>query len=287
MTLKFLVVEGNTRETRERHKEAYGRMPGESYAHVLTTLAPDALCDIAFPADEGANLPDSAGLEIYDGVVLTGSALHLWDVQPEVARQVELARAVFHSCVPFFGSCWGLQVATVAAGGDVQKNPAGREVGFARNIIKTDAGMSHPLLTGRPIAFDAPCIHLDAVMAVPKGTTILASNAMTPVQAAEITMNGGTFWGVQYHPEFTLRHLGVIIERNAASLAESGFFYDAEDGIRFATDLKTLNDDRQRTDIAFKFGLGRDIVEDDLRLTEIRNFIELKVRPEKSRRGRA
>ena len=287
MSLKFLVVEGNTREVRERHKTNYGRMPSESYANVLLTIAPDAICDIAFPADEGANLPDAAGLGIYDGIVLTGSGLHLWDPQPEVTRQVELAREIFHACVPFFGSCWGLQVATVAAGGDVQKNPAGREVGIARNIIKTDAGQAHPLLNGRPQAFDAPCVHLDAVMAVAKDTTILASNAMTPVQAAEIRMNGGTFWGVQYHPEFTLRHLGVIIERNAETWANDGFFAEKEDGMRYAGDLYALHEDRSRADIAWRLGLAREVVEDELRLTEIRNFIDLRVRPEKSQRGRA
>jgi len=287
MSLKFLVVEGNTRETRERHKANYGRMPSESYAHVLQTIAEDAICDIAFPADEGANLPDSAGLEIYDGIVLTGSSLHLWDMTPEVERQVDLARAIFHSGVPAFGSCWGLQVATVAAGGDVQINPAGREVGIARNILKTDAGMRHPLLTGRPAAFDAPCVHLDAVMAVAPGTDILASNAMSPVQAAEIRMNGGVFWGVQYHPEFTLRHLGVIIDRNAENWAKDGFFHDAADGKRYAEDLFALHEDRSRSDIAWRLGLAREVVDDELRLTEIRNFIDLKVRPEKSRRGRA
>lgn len=287
MSLKFLVVEGNTRETRERHKANYGRMPSESYANVLLSIAPDAQCDIAFPADEGANLPDAAGLEIYDGIVLTGSGLHLWDWKPEVARQVELAREIFHSCVPAFGSCWGLQVATVAAGGDVQKNPAGREVGIARNIVKTDAGQTHPLLNGRPSSFDAPCVHLDAVMAVPKGTDILASNAMTPVQAAEIRMNGGSFWGVQYHPEFTLRHLGVIIERNSEAWTEDGFFREASDGKRYAEDLYALHEDRGRADIAWRLGLNREVVEDELRLTEVRNFIDLRVRPEKSRRGRA
>ena len=287
MSLKFLVVEGNIRATRERHKASYGRTPSESYAHVLGVLAPGCRCDIAFPADEGANLPDAAGLGIYDGVVLTGSGLHLWDAQPEVVRQVDLARSVFHACVPFFGSCWGLQVATVAAGGAVDKNPAGREVGIARNIVKTDAGMAHALLTGRPLAYDAPCIHLDAVMAVAPQTTILAANAMTPVQAAEITLNGGTFWGVQYHPEFTLKHLAIIIGRNSAMLASDGFFADEQDGLRYAADLTALYDDRSRTDIAWRYGLGREIVEDELRLTEIRNFIELKVCPEKSRRGRA
>ena len=55
-------------------------------------------------------------------------------------RQVELARAVYKSGTPFFGSCWGLQVATVAAGGSVRQNPRGREVGIARDLTLTSAG---------------------------------------------------------------------------------------------------------------------------------------------------
>ncbi len=287
MSLKFLVVEGNIRETRERHKQSYGQTPSESYASVLQSLAPDALCDIAYPADEGANMPDAAGLSEYDGVVLTGSAMHLWDVKPEVSRQIELARAVFHSGTPFFGSCWGLQVASVAAGGDVQKNPKGRELAFARNLLRTEAGRKHPLLAGRPDAYDAPCVHLDAVVVPADETIVLASNDVSPIQAAEIRMNGGTFWGIQYHPEFSLRHLAIIVERNAETYTSEGFFATGEDGHRFADDLKTLDADRSRSDIAWRYALSAQITEDYLRLTEIRNFITHYVRPEKSRRGRA
>jgi len=287
MSLRFLVVEGNIRATRERHKANFGQTPSESYAATLKTLAPDSLCDIAFPADEGANLPDSAGLEIYDGIVLTGSGLHLWDAGPEVLRQVTLARAVFHAGVPFFGSCWGLQVAAVAAGGEVRQNPMGREMGFARNIVKTEAGRTHPLLQDRPTAFDAPCMHLDAVVVPPQNCEILASNSMTPVQAAEIRLNGGLFWGVQYHPEFSLTHLAVIIARNAKSYADEGFFKDTAAGELCADELKALDRNRERGDIAWRYALGGEIVDDSARTTEIRNFIEYRVRPEKSRRARA
>ena len=64
MGLKFLVVEGNTRGARQAHKAAYGLMPSESYAAVLQAIEPDAVCDLAFPADEGANLPGSGGPRI-------------------------------------------------------------------------------------------------------------------------------------------------------------------------------------------------------------------------------
>ena len=130
MGLRILVVEGNTRAARETHRAAYGLTPSESYAAVLQDIEPGLVCDIALPADEGANLPDPAGLCAYDGIVLTGSHLNVYDATPDIRRQIELMRAVFASRTPSFGSCWGLQVAAVAAGGDVRANPAGWEVGI-------------------------------------------------------------------------------------------------------------------------------------------------------------
>src|SRR3954462_5254948 len=97
MGLRFLVVEGNTRGARLAHKAAYGLMPSESYAAVLQDIESDAICDLAFPADEGANLPDAAGLESYDGVVLTGSHLNIYDRTPDILRQIDLMRAVYRS----------------------------------------------------------------------------------------------------------------------------------------------------------------------------------------------
>src|SRR5918993_127862 len=101
--------------------------PTQSYAATLQEIEKGVLCDIAHPADEGANLPDAGGLQSYDGVVLTGSALNIYDLAPAVTRQIELMRAVYASGTPAFGSCWGVQVGAVAAGGEVRKNPLGRE----------------------------------------------------------------------------------------------------------------------------------------------------------------
>ena len=287
MTLHLLVVEGNTRQSRERHKAALGYTPSEGYASVLKSLAPDAVCDICFPADEGANLPDGAGLEGYDGVVLTGSSLHLWSMEPAVARQIELARAVYASGSAFFGSCWGIQVASVAAGGSVVKNPAGRELAIARNIAPTEAGRTHPLLAGRPAAWDAPCVHLDMVETLPPDCTLLASNAMAPVQAAEIRSQGGSFWGVQYHPEFTLTHVAQLLAMNVEVLAADGFFPDVESGRMMLADWEALDATPARRDLSWRYGVGADILDRERRLTEIRNWLEHKVRPLQSARGRA
>lgn len=288
--LRLLVVEGNTREARERHRAGFGLTPSESYAAVLGSLAGqqglEAVCDIAFPADEGANLPDAAGLESYDGIVLTGSGLNLWRAEPEAMRQVELARSAFRSGTPFFGSCWGLQVASVAAGGSVRKNPAGREVAFARGLALTPAGRAHPLYAGKPAWFTAPCIHGDEVERLPEGAVVLASNAVSAVQAADIAHEGGRFWGIQYHPEFSLPELAAIMGRYYPTLLAEGFFRDEATAGLWVADLAALGADRTRADLAWRYGLGPDVLDDRLRLAEIANFIEHRVRPVKAERGR-
>jgi GMP synthase (glutamine-hydrolysing) len=287
MALRFLVVEGNTREAREGHRAGYGLTPSQSYAAVLQSIVPEAVADIALPADEGANLPDAAGLASYDGIFLTGSALHAYHVEPAVTRQVELAREGFRSGTPLFGSCWGIQMGSLAAGGAVKPNPTGREVGFARRIVPNEVGRAHPLLAGRPAAFDAPAIHLDIVADMPGEVTVLASNALTPIQAAEIRHEGGVMWGVQYHPEFSLEELSVILGRRGRLLIGEGFFASEDDHSRYVSELRALHEDPARRDLAWKFGLDGEVLESDRRLAEIRNFVEHCVKPTKSRRGRA
>ena len=287
MALRFLVVEGNVRETREAYARLQGRTPGEAYGDVLMGLATDATFDVAMPADAGANLPDGVGLASYDGIALTGSALNIYEGGPEIAAQIELMRAAYASRTPVFGSCWGLQVATVAAGGEVAKNALGREVGFARAIVPSDIGRAHPLLAGRAAAFDAPCSHVDIVTRLPDGAEPLASNAFAAVQATEIRHDGGLAWAVQYHPEYALSQLGAIFLRSAASLVQQGFFAGEDDVARYAGDLRALDEDRARRDIAFRLGIQPEIIDDATRLTELRNWIGLCVRPTKSARGRA
>ncbi len=281
MTMRLLVVEGNTREGRAAHEAIYGLSPSASYAAVLQQIAPDARCDIVCPADLDATLPAAAALADYDGVVLTGSSLHLWQRVPAIDRQIELMRAVYASGVPAFGSCWGLQMGAVAAGGDVQTNPNGREIGFARNIAVLPAGEGHPLLAGRPRAFTAPAIHLDAITTLPPDCTVLASNALTRVQAAEIRHDGGTFWGVQYHPEFSIAELTAILRRLTGLMVAEGFAPDEEAARAHVADLATA---RERPDAAWRHGLDAQILDDGLRVTEIRNFLIARVRPHKAAR---
>ena len=149
----------------------------KGYSDLLRELLPGAIVDICYPGDPAATLPDGEALEGYDGIAITGSSLHVYDGGPEVMRQIDLVRAALGTGTPLFGSCWGLQVITAAAGGSVRKNPKGREIGFGRGIRLTEAGRKHPMYVGKLDVFNAPTVHLDEVEALPPGTTVLATNA--------------------------------------------------------------------------------------------------------------
>src|SRR5215469_3651372 len=140
----ILVIDGNRALTREQQVAAGGSPTGEGYARTLESLA-GVQCEIVRPADGEVRLAHDGGLAGYDGVAITGSALNVYDGGPHIERQVELARGAFAAGVPFFGSCWGMQVAVTAAGGRVRPNPLGREFGFARRIELNDAGKRHAM----------------------------------------------------------------------------------------------------------------------------------------------
>ncbi len=260
--------------------------PGETYGDVLTSLAPGSIFDIATPADEGSNLPDAMGLEGYDGVAITGSALHLWEKARSAAAGGTGARGL-----PLEDAILRFMLGLAGRGGGRRRGCAD-EPERPRGLLLAQPfahrkGFRHPLMAGRPMAFDAPCVHLDIVTIPPGEVDVLASNENTPIQAAEFRNEGGTFWGVQYHPEFDLKTLGVIMKRYAPILLQEGKAKDEAQAAEFANDLLALHEDRSLAHVAWRYGIGEDILDDARRLTEIRNFIEHRVKPAKSERGRA
>lgn len=287
-TLRLLVLDGNTAEVNARHVAFGGAPTGGHYAAVLRSLRADVDCTVLHPADPGGDrLPAGLSLDGFDGLAWTGSALNVYVDCPAVAAQVGLARAGFEAGVPMFGSCWGLQVAATAAGGEVCANPRGRELGIARRIVPNPAGAAHPMFGGKAAVFDAIAVHLDEVATLPPGTTVLASNAFSHVQAAEIVHGKGRFWGVQYHPEYTLNEIATVMLRYGGKLVEEGFFPDLASLERFATDCRSLDaDPAGRRDLAWLYGLGPDVVDPVLRRLELSNWLERVVVPHAAGRGR-
>ena len=283
---RLLVVEGNSPQTMAEHVAVGGIVASKGYSDLLREILPGAVVDICYPGDPSALLPDGSSLEGYDGIAITGSGLHVYNLDPEVTRQVELVRAALGTGTPLFGSCWGLQVITVAAGGAVRKNPNGREIGFGRGIRLTSEGRKHPMYVGKLDVFNAPTVHLDEVATIAPGTSVLASNAISDVQSAEIRTNGSVAWAVQYHPEYPLREIAAIVRRIGAGLVDEGFFNDAADVDAFSKDLDALHTDPKNKRLSWRYGISTNVLDNRLRTSEVRNWIELQVLPTRARRGR-
>jgi GMP synthase (glutamine-hydrolysing) len=266
---------------------SFGGTPAsKGYSDLLRELLPGAAVDVCYPADVSALLPDGQSLLGYDGIAITGSSLHIYNGGPEVMRQVELVRTALTTGTPVFGSCWGLQIITVAAGGAVRKNPKGREIGFGRGIRLTEAGRKHPMYIGKLDVFNAPTVHLDEVEVLPPGATVLASNATSSVQSVEIKTGNSVAWGVQYHPEYPLRELATIVRRIGTGLIREGFFADESDMKTFAQDLDVLDGDPECKRLSWRHGISRNVLDKKLRVSEVANWMEYQVLPTRVKRGR-
>src|SRR6185437_15882868 len=272
--LRILIVDGNTKDTNARHIACGGAATGDFYAAVLRKLSREVTTDIIHPADNPRLL--HSAVADYDGLVWTGSALNAYRPIPEVRSQVELARQVLATSTPIFGSCWGLQITAIAAGGEVAPSRNGREIGVARDIELTDDGRAHPMFSGKPARFDAVAVHADEVVTRPAAMRVLAANAHSPVQAAEIALGGG-FWGTQYHPEYSLTEVAIVMRRYGDRLLEDGTFPSAAARDQTVSELSELGRDHARSDLAAKHRVGDTVLDAGIHCREIHNWLTLRV----------
>lgn len=276
----FLIVDGYTKSAREQLQSGGASVAADLYSAMLKKCSPEGTtCEIVFPSDPGVKLPKDAALRSFDGIAWTGCSLCLNDESAEVRQQVDFARSAFAAGVPGFGSCWAAQIAVVAAGGRIAPNPHGREMGVARKIQLTPAGRSHPLYEGKPSVFDAFISHDDEITHLPPGAECLATNAWTRVQAVCVTHLGTQFWGLQYHPEYDLHELARLTYCRIEKLMRYGFFRSEQAGHEYVELLETLHKDPSRKDIAWLLGIDADVMNEDIRWAEVRNWVQRLVIP--------
>src|SRR6185503_9289049 len=182
LMLNILIAEG-TPATWQAERAGFGLPSNFSLLAAAVQLhRPDIRCTPLNIAD-GKDLPVGTSLSDFDGVMIPGSPLHVYHPNACVRRQIDFARAAFAAGVPVWGSCWGLQLAVMALGGSVRRNPRGRELPIARAITMTEVGRADPLLASRPAIFDALCSHLDEIETLPPNSRILAGNEVSAIQA--------------------------------------------------------------------------------------------------------
>ena len=268
---RILMMEGNTEARRARQHELGVRTSSAIYMKAVLAHFPDAQIDVVNGADPApmGNLPQGRVLTDYDGLIISGSSLHAYDTDFAVTNQIALVAAAGEAGLPMFGSCWGLQIAVMAAGGRVIRNPAGREVGLARKICVNEVGAQHPMFAAKPPVFDALCIHYDEVVELPKGAVLLASNAHSRVQAAVIPVGKSEVWAVQYHPEFDLAHMVQIYRLYADDMIAQGFFADQAALDAYVGQLRALDAAPDNAGLSWQLGIDGDVLNPDIHHAEV------------------
>ena len=279
-SLALCIINGYPRANRQVLAEAGVTQADELYLRFFRGYLPHATFNVLFIADLDVSLPTGVALRDYDGFVWTGSNLTIYEDKPEVSRQIEFCRAIYQAGVPQYGSCWGVQMAAVAAGGEVRKNPNGREWCVARDITLSEAGRAHSLYQGKPDRFDGFIMHLDEVTRVPEGGTLLASNRHTRVQALEVRgPGGGIFWATQYHPEYSLDEMARLLIARKRPLTQEGFFASEQSVESYVERLLALVASPEDGALRTELRLGPDILEDHIRQCELRNWLQHLVIP--------
>ncbi len=163
----------------------------------------------------GAALPDAGS---YAGVIVTGSGAMVTEREAWSERSADWLHGAAHAGVPLLGICYGHQLIAHALGGEVGDNPRGREMGTFE-IETTGAAEADPLFAGAGPRFLAQTTHLQGVLRLPEGATLLAQSPLEPHHAFRW---GERVWGVQFHPEFSATHMRGYIRARSGPLYREG-----------------------------------------------------------------
>lgn len=201
----FLIIEtGRPVASMRRH----GRFP--HWIRVAAGLRADDA--VVVDVERGDPLPRPEG---FAGVIVTGSAAMVTERHPWSERSAAWLREAAHAGQPLFGICYGHQLLAHALGGEVGDNPAGREMGTIDLELHPQAG-DDPLFAGLPARFPAQATHLQSVLRVPPGATVLAQSVQDACHAFRWRDH---VWGVQFHPEFSGAHMRGYVHARRDALA--------------------------------------------------------------------
>jgi GMP synthase (glutamine-hydrolysing) len=199
----------------------HGRFP--HWIRTAAGLPRDAA--VVVDVERGEALPRREG---FAGVIITGSGAMVTERRDWSERTAEWLADAAHAGLPLFGICYGHQLIAHALGGEVGYHPRGREMGTVE-IERLAPSSDDALFARLPARFAAQATHLQSVLRVPDGATLLARSAHDPVHAYRWREH---VWGVQFHPEFSTTHMrGYVRARREALHGEGRCAASTERGV--------------------------------------------------------
>jgi GMP synthase (glutamine-hydrolysing) len=127
-----------------------------------------------------------------------GGLIVMGDRYPWLRDEMRLIEDAMKLNLPVLGVCLGAQILAAALGAKVDRNPAGKEIGW-HPIRLSDSAKDDRLMRGLPATMTPFHWHGDN-FDLPPGAISLASSEKTPCQAFR---HGDKVYGFQFHFEVT------------------------------------------------------------------------------------
>ncbi len=174
-----------------------------------------AAAGLAYDVLPAHRQPPPSVLEGHAGLVVLGGEMGAADDADFawLGPTKKLIASAVADDIPFLGICLGHQLAALALGGEVQRNPQGQALGLTP-LGLTTAGQRDRLLGAIPAGSLAVQWNNDIVTRLPAAAVELATSPDGTVQAARYERRA---WGVQFHPEVSPQTFHDWIEAEAAA----------------------------------------------------------------------
>ncbi len=227
--MTILIVEGNLREENQSFTDGNIKTHTESLKDSINYFTNNLEIDVVNPSSDSNISEVVKDLNKYDGLIWGGSSLNIYSNTPEIKRQLDFMKECQNKITNILAICWGMQVAVTVAGGEVKKCTKGSHRGIAHNININEDGLKHPLYKNKNKVFNTPAFNFDEVVTLPKGATLLASNAINNVMGINFKSGISNIWGIQYHPEITYDKMISLIHFRRDKLLKNKAFIDQKE----------------------------------------------------------
>ena len=93
--MNILIVDGNDKKSSEEYEKLGMNTQYEEYKNILLEISSSKLnIQIIHPTWNDNFLKSNINLDDFNGIVWTGSVLNIYNKQPEIIRQIELAKTL-------------------------------------------------------------------------------------------------------------------------------------------------------------------------------------------------
>jgi GMP synthase-like glutamine amidotransferase len=180
---------------------------GEKFAQLIAAVRPTwqvtsySVKDGVFPND----------INIFDGVMISGSPASVHDSNPWVADLLDLIRDIYTQGLPMFGACFGHQAIAMALGGRVGPNPNGWVFG----LTHVDITHKTSWMQGLPMSLKQYGAHIEQVIELPDGAEVLSSSIACHIAGFHIA---DKVYTTQNHPEMTPDFITALVAEYAPKL---------------------------------------------------------------------